>query len=72
MERISLTLAGMSCGHCVAAVRGALQTLDGVEVEQVEIGSASVSFDPSRVGAEQIARVVEEGGYTVKRERRHA
>ena len=37
MTRTTLEIDGMTCGHCVAAVRKALQSLDGVEVEQVAI-----------------------------------
>ncbi|MEX1054525.1 MAG: cation transporter, partial [Rhodothermales bacterium] len=37
-----LTIEGMGCGHCVTAVQQALNGLEGVEAEKVEIGSAVV------------------------------
>lgn len=70
MERMELKLQGMSCGHCVAAVRGALERLEGVAVEDVGIGEARVVFDPARVSAAQIAAAVEEEGYAVVRDGR--
>ncbi len=72
MERTSLTIEGMTCGPCVGAVTRALQELDGVEVEQVKVGSATVAYDPRAVTLEQIARAVEEAeeGYGVRSMRR--
>ena len=45
MKQLKLEVAGMSCNHCVAAVRAALDSVPGVNVEQVQVGSATVSFD---------------------------
>ena len=66
MEKVSLKVGGMSCGHCVRAVQGALDAVDGVDVERVEVGSASVRFDPARTDAARIAAAIEEAGYPVK------
>jgi copper chaperone len=65
METVSLQITGMSCGHCVANVRRALDALDGVQVEQVGVGSASVAYDPSRTNRAAITKAVEEAGYAV-------
>lgn len=61
----TLKIEGMSCQHCVHAVQKALQQLPEVEVQSVEIGSATVSYDPARVDREQIKAAIEEAGYTV-------
>ena len=58
-------ITGMSCGHCVRAVEGALAALEGVEIEQVEIGRATVRFDPVQHDAARIAEAIEAEGYTV-------
>ena len=63
MSRTTLKIDGMSCGHCVASVKKALEELDGVKVEQVAIGSATVEYDPSRATREQIAEAVNDAGY---------
>jgi len=66
MERTTMQISGMSCGHCVGAVTQALKGLDGVEVEQVTIGSATVAYDPARTSPTQLAEAVEEAGYEVR------
>lgn len=63
MERKTIKIDGMSCGHCVAAVRSELEKLDGVKVEAVQVGSATVSYDPSRVSTNQLADAVADAGY---------
>jgi copper chaperone len=65
MDRVTMTIEGMSCGHCVMAVRRALQAIDGVEVEEVKVGSATVAYDPATTSAEQLAGAVQDEGYEV-------
>jgi len=60
-----MKIDGMSCGHCVSSVDKALKKIDGVKVESVGIGKATVSYDPSAVSAEQIADAVADEGYAV-------
>jgi copper chaperone len=65
MAELSMDIGGMSCGHCVGAVRKALQELPGVDVQQVDIGSAQVRFDDANVTEAQISEAVEAAGYRV-------
>jgi copper chaperone CopZ len=67
MERITLSIEGMTCEHCVRAVRGALEKLPGMEVESVEIGAATVKVDPQRVGEEALVDAIADEGYTAYR-----
>ena len=67
MERLDLAVEGMSCGHCVNAVTGALRQVPGVQVQEVTIGSAKVSYDPARATPEQIIDAVNDEGYTAYR-----
>jgi copper chaperone len=66
MEQTTIAIEGMSCGHCVAAVKGALGRLDGVQVQEVKVGSATVKYDPRTVTAERIAQAVEDEGYAAQ------
>ena len=66
MDEITMTINGMSCGHCVRAVTEALETLDGVEVEQVEVGAARVAYDPAVSSPAVIAQAVEDAGYQTR------
>jgi copper chaperone len=68
MPHLTLQIDGMSCGHCVAAVKSALAKMDGVAVEQVDIGSARVTYDPARVTPEQSVDAVNDEGYVASRE----
>jgi copper chaperone len=65
MERITVKIEGMTCGHCVASINNALKSLDGVQVEQVKVGSAAVAFDPARTSSDTIAQAIADEGYAV-------
>ena len=65
MQHATFEMSGMSCGHCVKAVDKALQQAEGVTVEQVAIGSATVAYDPQQTSAEAIAAVIDDAGYPV-------
>lgn len=64
MTRTTLKIDGMSCGHCVASVKKALERLDGVTVEHVAVGAATVAYDPDLASPAQIAEAVGDAGYT--------
>lgn len=63
MTPLVLSINGMSCGHCLNAVRTALGTAPGVTVDSVRIGRAEVHFDPAVTTADAIAAAVTEAGY---------
>jgi len=65
MDRMTMKIDGMTCGHCVGQVTKALQGLDGVQVEQVKIGAATVAFDSTATSEARIAQAIEDQGYTV-------
>jgi copper chaperone len=68
-EALGLSIEGMHCGACVRRVTDALGKIEGVEVSSVEVGSASVTFDPKRVTEEKIAGAVSRIGFTVRSEK---
>ena len=65
MERITLTIDGMTCGHCISQVTKALSQVEGVEVEQVSVGAATLSYDPATTSEAKITEAVEDQGYAV-------
>jgi copper chaperone len=65
MKVDELKIQGMTCGHCVMSVRKELTRVDGVTVEEVQIGMARVRYDDTRVKRQDIERAVEEAGYTM-------
>ena len=64
-QKDRLDIDGMGCEHCVTAVEEALDTVDGVTVEEVEIGSATVAYDPEAASHDDLVRAIEEAGYSV-------
>jgi copper chaperone len=66
MTTTRLSIDGMSCGHCVKAVRAALEGVAGATVEEVELGSATITHDAMRVPAERLAEAVTEDGYPAR------
>lgn len=63
MTDLTLIISGMSCGHCVASVSKALKGVDGVQVNDVRIGSAQLRYDESKVSAARLAQLVNDEGY---------
>lgn len=68
MEKKTLNVQGMSCGHCKMAVEGALKKLDGVIAAEVnlEAGKVDVTFDETKVNVAAMKEAVEEQGYDVQ------
>lgn len=63
MERVKLAVGGMSCGHCVMAVKQAIASVEGATAESVDIGKATVSFDPARTNIGALIDAVADAGY---------
>lgn len=65
METKVLQVRGMSCDHCVHAVRSALQSLAGVQDVQVDLqkGEVTVTFDRAKVGESDFRRAIDDAGY---------
>ncbi|MBE3064154.1 MAG: heavy-metal-associated domain-containing protein [Spirochaetes bacterium] len=67
-QTMKLTVEGMSCQHCVHAVKtsvGGLKGVDGVDVS-LEKSLVTVGFDPALVGLPAIKTAIEDQGYSVK------
>lgn len=68
MRQHTLQIDGMSCGHCVSRVQKALAKVVGVHVDQVEIGSARVTYDPAAVSFQSLRLAVEDAGFDLRRD----
>lgn len=69
VEHVTLTAPDISCGHCVASVKGAVGALPGVtSVEADETTKrVEIDFDPGRVSLPQIEAALDEAGYPVQK-----
>ncbi len=62
-RQIKMDVKGMHCSSCVRRLTGALEKLPGLRIEAVEIGSATVLYDPAQLHPEQIKSAVERIGF---------
>lgn len=67
MQTARIKIEGMTCHHCVMAVKNALQSL-GINSLEVQIGSATFEFDENQVDLETIRAAIAEEGYKVVEE----
>lgn len=63
MKTQTLTIQGMTCGHCVMSVRKELSKV--ATIREVQIGKAIVDVDDATTTDEDLTKAVEEAGYTV-------
>ena len=63
-QHINLIIEGMTCEHCVRAVRGRLEKTPGVKVESVTVGAASIALDPARASMDDVQDAFSDEGYT--------
>ncbi|MCM3490177.1 copper chaperone CopZ [Alkalihalophilus marmarensis] len=67
MAQETLTVKGMSCGHCVSSVEGSVGELSGVESVKVVLdkGQVEVSYNENELNLGKIKEVIEDQGYDV-------
>lgn len=56
---------GMSCGHCVRAVTGAIREVDPDAAVQVDLASGTVDIASDRP-RDQLADAIREAGYEIR------
>lgn len=60
-----LRIKGMSCGHCVKAVEGALKALPEVRGVEVQVGQAKVVSD-GPLDRDKVQRALDEEGFSLE------
>lgn len=67
MEKAILQVEGMSCEHCVKAVKSAVGALPGVSGVTVDLKAKTVTvdYDPAQCKQESIRAQIEDQGYDV-------
>lgn len=60
----TVTVTGMTCGHCAASVREEVGSIPGVTAVDVDLASGNVTIDSEGdVEADAIKSAVQEAGY---------
>ncbi|WP_019534671.1 copper ion binding protein [Paenibacillus ginsengihumi] len=65
MQHITLKVEGMSCGHCVSAVEGALKELGASGQVDLAAKTVTVQYDESKLQLDAIKAAIEDQGYEV-------
>ena len=65
----TVSVSGMTCGHCVSSVSEELESLDGVETVDVELNAGGISTvtitSSQELSPSEISEAVAEAGYLV-------
>ena len=64
MKELNYKIGGMSCNHCVMAVKKELSKLNP-ESMIVEIGSVSVVIDETKIKSDEVEKAITEAGYKI-------
>lgn len=64
---IRLSVTGMVCEGCVAAVKAALESVAGVEIADVSLEKkeAVITYDPAQTTEDDLKKAVENAGYGI-------
>ncbi|MGW0245436.1 heavy-metal-associated domain-containing protein [Nocardia goodfellowii] len=66
MATSTYTVKGMTCGHCVSAVKSEIGKIDGVTSVDVDLATGAVRVDSTApVADSEITAAVDEAGYEV-------
>jgi copper chaperone len=64
MSTLTVTVTGMTCGHCASSVREEVGSIPGVTAVDVDLGSGKITIDSEQeVEPDAIKGAVEEAGY---------
>ncbi|MFY0781788.1 copper chaperone CopZ [Peribacillus simplex] len=68
MEKNTLNVKGMSCGHCIKAIEGSVGKLSGVNSVKVNLdsGTVEVEFNTNDVTLDSIKETIDDQGYDVQ------
>ncbi|RED76061.1 cation transporter [Cohnella phaseoli] len=65
MKNVTMNVEGMSCGHCVNSIEGALKAIGASGKVDLSGGTVAVAFDETKLTLEAIKEIIEEQGYDV-------
>jgi copper chaperone len=65
LQQLVLTVPGMTCGHCEAAVKREVGSVAGVAGVDVDLDSKLVTVRGEALDRDQILAAIDEAGYDV-------
>lgn len=69
MEKITLTVKGMTCMGCVRSVKNVLEPIPGVSAVEITLdnGQVAIDYDPATSSVDQFTNAINDAGYEVVR-----
>ncbi len=65
MRDLHIEIVGMTCEHCVRAVKNRLAATPGVSVKDVKVGTADILLDDATASMDDVEEAISDEGYTV-------
>ena len=65
LQQLVLTVPGMTCGHCEAAVKRGVGSVAGVAGVDVDLDSKLVTVRGEALDRDEIVAAIDEAGYDV-------
>lgn len=65
MSQLTLTVPGMTCGHCEAAVKGEVSKVAGVTGVDVDLTTKLVTVSGDALDRTALVAAIDEAGYEV-------
>ena len=65
IQQLILSVPGMSCGHCEAAVKREVGAVAGVAAVDVDLDSKLVTVHGEALDRDEIVTAIDEAGYDV-------
>ena len=63
MKRYELTIEGMTCHHCIMAVKSELTKIKAIKIKEVNIGSAILEMNDDSPTQAAVHNAIKEAGY---------
>lgn len=64
-DTLTLSVPGMTCGHCEAAVKQEVGTVPGVDDVAVDLATKNVVVSGTNLDRDSIVAAIDEAGYDV-------
>ena len=61
----NIIIEGMSCNHCIMAVKNALSELEGISKVEVDLENKRAIIEGENLEDEMLKEAIEEAGYDV-------
>ncbi|WP_227013458.1 cation transporter [Paenibacillus psychroresistens] len=65
MQNVTLKVEGMSCGHCVSSVEGAISKLGATGKVDLANKSVFIEYEEAKLTLKSLEEAIEDQGYDV-------